>query len=155
MVAISNKKWQKYNRIVSDFLDNDSAKKPITWLKALKQPTLFSEDGIRDYYSIPLEVLIADNSFRTWPINQTTPSGELDNQNLIIWVSKRYLEEKGHINESGYLDFDRSLDRFIIDGLVYKSSGDTLVAQAHDEQLAIIVVLKREVDEDEVDFKVI
>ena len=37
-------------------------------------------------------------------------------------------------------------DRFIINGIVYKPDGDTQVAQAKDEALVFLVILKRDRD---------
>lgn len=127
-------------------MDNSAANKSITWLRFIDQPSLFGEDDLK-YRAQVLEVLVSDNSYRTWPINQTTTSGELDNQNLSIWVSKRYLKERGLLNQHGYLNFNRTSDRFIINGIIYRSSGDLEASQASDDELLFMIVLKRDDDE--------
>lgn len=136
--------WTHYKNIVSDFIDNDAGKQPIVWKRYNSNLLLYGEDSGETYDNIPLDVLVGYNSFRTWPINRATTSGELDSQNLAIWVSAKLLKSRGFLNSSGYWEFNRSLDRFIINGIEYKSSGDTQVAQAKDEALLFMVVLKRE-----------
>lgn len=136
--------WKLYKDIVSNFIDNDAGKQQIIWKRYITQPLPFGEDFGESYESIPLDVLVGYNSFRTWPVNLATTSGELDNQNLAIWVSANLLKNRGFLNSNGYWEFNRSYDRFIINGIEYKSSGDTQVAQAKDEALLFMVVLKRE-----------
>jgi hypothetical protein len=140
-------KWQKYKQIISDFMDSDASRKPIQYLKRIALPNLFGEDSGDTYIEKELLVLIQDNSYRTWPLNPTSISGELDNQNVAIWVSKTYLEKEGLINEAGYFDIDVSEDRFRIDGIIYKPSGDTAVSQASDETLLFMIILKRDKDD--------
>lgn len=136
--------WAHYKNIVSDFIDNDAGKQPIVWKRYNSNILPYGEDSGETYDNIPLDVLVGYNSFRTWPINRATTSGELDSQNLAIWVSAKLLKSRGFLNSNGYWEFNRSLDRFIINGIEYKSSGDTQVAQAKDEALLFMVVLKRE-----------
>lgn len=141
---IPDKVWDRYKNIVNDFIDTDVGKQPITWKRYIDQPLPFGEDSGEQYESVTLDVLIGYNHFKTWPSNPATVSGELDNSNMAIWVSARLLMELGYLNSEGYWDFHRSYDRFIINGITYKSSGDTQVAQAKDEALLFMVVLKRE-----------
>ena len=86
------------------------------------------------------------NAFRNWPINKATVTGELDDENLSILVTKSYIEQLGHLTPEGYWDFNWSEDRFVINGITYKPSGDTQVAQAKDEALVFMVILKRDRD---------
>ena len=144
MNRIPDSAWQKFSTILTDFLD-ESGKKVITWKRAITQPMAFGEDSDEAFYpDILLEVLVGGNYARQWPINKGTISGELDNQNCTLWVSSNKLLELGYLNADGYWDFDRTLDRFIIDGITYKTSGDTTLAQAKDKTLLFMVVLKRE-----------
>ena len=127
-------------------MDNDAGKQPIIWAHKPEQLSIFGEDGSASYYLRNIEALCYYNAFRNWPINRETTSGELDDENLSILISKSYLENKGYINSDGYLNFNGSEDRFIINGVVYKPSGDTQVAQAHDEALVFLIILKRDRD---------
>lgn len=141
---VPDKVWDLYKRIVNDFIDADAGKQPIIWKRYINQPLPFGEDSGEQYEDVPLDVLVGYNSFKTWPSNLATVSGELDNINAVIWVSARLLGELGYLNPQGYWDFERSYDRFILNGITYKASGDTQVSQAKDEALLFMVVLKRE-----------
>lgn len=143
---VSNKIWEKYKRIISTFLDRDAAKQSILWAHHPSQLMPFGEDSYPGYYIRPIEALCYYNAFRNWPINRETTNGELDEENLSIIISKSYIESKGYLNNEGYFDFDWSLDRFVINGIVYKPSGDTQIAQAKDEALAFLIILKRDRD---------
>ena len=143
---ISNRAWETYKKIIKNFLDIDSGRQPIHWLKHISQLNPYGE-GIGDkYFGIKLEGLCFYNAFRNWPINKVTSSGELDEENLTIYISKSQIEAKGYLTEDGYWQFNWSEDRFIINGICYKPSGDTQVAQAKDEALVFLVILRRDRD---------
>jgi len=147
--SISDKSWDRYKNIISQFIDNDIGKQPITWKRAITQPLEYGEDSQEPYYpDITLEVLVGYNYMRQWPLSRPTTTGELDNQNCVIWVSASKLKELGYLNSHDYWDMDPSLDRFIISGKLYKTSGDTQVAQAKDKSLLFMVILKREEDKE-------
>ena len=143
---ISNRAWETYKKIIKNFLDIDSGRQPIHWLKHINQLNPYGEDLGDKYFDINLEGLCFYNAFRNWPINKVTSPGELDEENLTIYISKSQIESKGYLNEDGYWQFNWSEDRFIINGICYKPSGDTLVAQAKDEALVFLVILKRDRD---------
>ncbi len=46
------------------------------------------------------------NAFRNWPINKATVTGELDDENLSILISKSYIEQIGYLTSEGYWDFN-------------------------------------------------
>ena len=143
---VSNKVWDNYKKIIINFLDIDAGRQTITWAKAVDQLLSHGEDSTPKYYNIPIEALCYYNSFRNWPINKATISGELDDENLSILISKSYIEQIGYLTSEGYWDFNWSEDRFVINGIIYKPSGDTQVAQAKDEALVFLVILKRDRD---------
>lgn len=143
--TISDTVWSRYGSIITEFIDNDAGKQTIIWKRAITQPQLFGEDNKGKFYpDLEIDVLLAYNFFRAWPINKATTSGELDNQNCVIWVSLERLKKLEMLNEEGYPLIDYALDRFVIKGKVYKSSGDTEVAQAKDKSLLFTIILKRE-----------
>lgn len=143
--TISDTVWARYGSIITEFIDNDAGKQTIIWKRAITQPQLFGEDNKGKFYpDLEIDVLLAYNFFRAWPINKATTSGELDNQNCVIWVSLERLKKLDMLNEGGYPLIDYALDRFVIKGKVYKSSGDTDVAQAKDKSLLFTIILKRE-----------
>ena len=143
---LSDKFWSKYKKIVSNFLDNDAGKQKITWAHRLDQLNPFGEDSTPVYDLIELDVLCYYNAFRNWPINRATATGELDEENLSIIVSKSYLDSIGYLNNEGYFDLDWVSDRFVINGIVYRPDGDTQIAQAKDEAIAFLIILKRDRD---------
>lgn len=143
---VSNKVWNKYKNIVSKFLDNDAGRQKIIWAHYPNQLIPFGEDSKPNYLLRVIEALCYYNAFRNWPINRDTVTGELDEENLSIIISSKYLKDHGYLNSHGYFDFNWSSDRFVINGIVYKPAGDTQVAQAKDEALAFLVILKRDID---------
>jgi len=143
---VSNKSWKKYKDIVTKFLDDDSGKQVITWAKHVNQMLSHGEDLTPVYYGIEIEALCYYNAFRNWPLNQATITGEIDEENLSILISKNKIQELGYLNDNGYWDFNWAEDRFVINGIVYRPSGDTQVAQAKDEALVFLVILKRDRD---------
>lgn len=143
---VSNKAWATYKNIIKNFMDHDAGRQSITWMRHIDQIGAFGEDGGDQYTPVQIEALCYYNVFRNWPINKPTAAGELDDENLTIYVTKRQIEKLGYINNEGYWQFNWSEDRFIINGIAYKPSGDTQVAQAKDEALCFIVILKRDRD---------
>lgn len=143
---VKNHSWNRYKKIITDFLDLDAGRQTITWAKHVNQYLDHAEDDSPRYYNIPIEVLCYYNAFRNWPINKATVPGELDDENLSILISKNYIEQIGYLNQEGYWNFNWSEDRFVINGIVYKPSGDTQVSQAKDEALVFLVILKRDRD---------
>ncbi|MCM1438790.1 MAG: hypothetical protein NC131_06215 [Roseburia sp.] len=111
------------------------------------------EDTIPTYRRIEIEALCSYNAFRNWPLNSGSVSGESDDENCSILVSMdyiktidggRYLKTIGNSEVDTYWDINWQEDRFIINGLTYRPSGDTQVAQAKDEALVFMVILKRD-----------
>lgn len=143
---VKNRSWDRYKKIINDFLGIDAGRQTITWAKNVNQLLSHGEDEIPKYYNIPIEALCYYNAFRNWPINKATVTGELDDENLSILVTKSYIEQLGYLTPEGYWDFNWSEDRFVINGITYKPSGDTQVAQAKDEALVFMVILKRDRD---------
>ena len=143
---VPNKSWDRYKRIISTFMDKDAGRQSIIWAKNVDQLLTHGEDYIPKYYRIEIEALCFYNAFRNWPINKVTVSGELDEENLSILVTTEYIKSIGYLNKDGYWDFDWSKDRFVINGQVYKPSGDTQVSQAKDQALVFMVILKRDRD---------
>lgn len=140
--------WDRYKAIVNDFVEVDAGKQPLIWLKRFDQILSYGEDTGNNYEPYFLDGLIQYNYIRTWPSLKETVSGELDGINIVLYVTKRSLEENGHLTPEGYWNFDWAQDKFVINGKVYSPTGDTQVAQAHDEALLFFVVLKRETQEE-------
>ena len=143
---VKNHSWNRYKKIITDFLDWDAGRQTITWAKHVNQYLNHAEDDSPRYYNIPIELYAITMLLGIWPMNKATVSGELDDENLSILISKNYIEQIGYLNQEGYWNFNWSEDRFVINGIVYKPSGDTQVSQAKDEALVFLVILKRDRD---------
>ena len=141
---VRNADWDRYKHIVQKFLEDDSGRQTIGWCRNINQMLYMGEDKSPKYNLILIEALCYYNAFRNWPINKATVSGELDDENLVILIPKSAISE--FLNPHGYFIFNWSEDRFVINGIVYKPSGDTEVAQAKDESLVFQIILKRDRD---------
>jgi len=93
---------------------------------------------------VTLNCLIAYNIFRVWPMSKETVGGQLDAENIVLILNKKYLEDAGYLNSDGFFAMDPGMDRFIHRGLEYRASGETEVAQAGDQALMFYIVLARE-----------
>lgn len=136
--------WDRYEKNINDFIDVDSGKQTFHWLRKINTPYLYGEDKGTQYLPIQLEGLFQYNYIRTWPANVNTPSGELEGENQVLYISVRYLKELGYVDEFGYWIFNWSEDRFVVNGKGYKPDGDTQVSQANNKPLLMFVILQRE-----------
>ena len=155
---VSNKSWDRYKKHIKRFLDQDAGRQTIIWAKNVNQLLTHGEDTIPYYEKVEIEALCYYNAFRNWPINFASVSGETDEENLSIMISRDYLEglEGGRfwkkivsdngVPTDGYRDFNWVEDRFQINGITYRPTGDTQVAQAKDEALIFLIILKRDRD---------
>jgi hypothetical protein len=135
--------WDNYKALMRrahDTFNQDT----LTWLKANDAVTRFMEQEDLNPTIIPLKVLLGFNSFRTWPITLQQQGGEIDNQNMIAFINKTYLQENGWLLPNGYFNFRPDKDYFMHRGIKYKAEGDTFASQAYDDPLHIILVLRRE-----------
>ena len=146
MPLVSDKAWAKYKKIVQDFLDQDTGRQKIVWAKHINQPLSYGEDSLPQYSFNVIEALCYYNAFRNWPINKSSVSGEQDEENLSIMISRQYLKDRGYLNSNGYFDFNWAEDRFIINGISYRPTGDTNVSQVKDEAIVFLIILKRDRD---------
>ena len=146
MPKVSNKAWSKYKRTVQNFLDQDSGRQKIIWASHIDQILSYGEDSLPQYVFNVIEALCYYNAFRNWPINKSSVSGEQDEENLSIMISRQYLADKGYLDSNGYFDFNWAEDRFIIKCISYRPTGDTNVSQAKDEAIVVLIILKRDRD---------
>lgn len=136
--------WDRYKKIINDFMDVDAGKQPFLWLNKINQPLPFGEDLGTVYTPYYLEGLFQYNYIKSWPTQPNTISGELDYSNIVLYISARLLRLNSLVNQYGYWDYNWADDRFIVNGKVYRPGGDTQVAQAKDEALLFFVILQRE-----------
>ena len=123
---VSNRSWDRYKKHIKGFLNQDAGRQTVIWCKHLNQMLSHGEDTIPTYRKVEIEALCSYNAFRNWPLNSYSVSGESDDENCSYW------------------DLNWQEDRFIINGLTYRPSGDTQLVQAKDEALVFMVILKRD-----------
>lgn len=140
---LSNAMWAKYRITQNDHMDTHG-QALIKWVRGDGRIQHFNEQENYSGNIVELRGLIGYNSFRTWPITAKDQQGEVDNQNMLLYLSKDYLRDLGYLNEFGYFNFNPDLDYFIHMGIKYKSDGDTPVAQAFDDPVLLTVILRRE-----------
>lgn len=140
--------WKRYKKIVGDFVDQDAGKQPFIWLSKIEQPLAYGEDGGVKYCPIVMEGLFHYNFIKTWPNQTQLTSGELDLTNCVLYISAQLLRKADYLDKYGYWIFNKSEDRFVLNGKVYKPGGDTQVAQADSEALLFFIILQREDDQE-------
>lgn len=145
MGFIPNSKWDEYRGILNTSF-SDFGEKVITLFKANQPIDPIHEDKLPELITpgIELKALLNYNYMRTWPITVARESGELDRQSIQVYINKEYLKSINLLTPHGNLDYRPDLDRFFIDGLFYKASGDTAVSQAKDKDIFFTVIIRRE-----------
>ena len=81
---VSQVDWDKYKKIISDFIDEDAGKQPFFWLKKSNLMSPFGEDATLRYTIHSLEGLFHYNYVKTWPNNRVSITGELDTGNMVL-----------------------------------------------------------------------
>lgn len=143
MIHMTQADWDEYIKVVNEWQE-DAFQQPVTWKRVVVNRGIHGEgDNIRTE-NIVIRGLVQYNYFRSWPITKTSDAGETDKQSMLLFLNVKYLKENGWANDAGQLLFDPGLDRFIINGVTYKSSGESQAAQAHNQPLFFYTVLKRE-----------
>ena len=97
---MSQKDWDKYKSIINNFIDVDAGKQPFLWLRKINQPLAFGEDIGVKYVPYQLEGLFQYNFIKTWASSgRNSISGELDNGNLVLYISANLLRENNLLNK--------------------------------------------------------
>jgi len=140
---ISDADWTKYIDIINDF-QAVAFQQTVTWKRTRVVRNRWQEgDNIRTE-DVSIKGLIQYNIFRNWPINKTTKTGQIDEESCQLLLNYQYLVDNGWVNANGQFDFDPGLDKFVIEGLIYKPMGDAKAAQAKDKPLLVFIILQRE-----------
>jgi hypothetical protein len=136
--------WARYISTINSASDTFN-KDRVVWRRS-KFRVSRDGDEVPDekFEDVDLRCLMNNNDFRTWPITQNTPSGELDIQNMVMILNVEYLRVMGYLTLAGRFDYNQAADQFIHQGLRYKAEGDTSIAQANGGYLLFQVILKRE-----------
>lgn len=140
---VTSAQWAAFKKLIRNGHDTFS-QDTLVWRRAKRVIKRYREDGdVLAYENIPLKCLVGYNTFRTWPLTKHGETGELDDQNQLVYLNREYLRELGYLNSQGYLAFNPGVDEFFHRGSVYKAEGDTLASQAHDDPLLFLLVLRR------------
>ena len=142
---LTSAQWQQYRDVIdraSESFNQDT----ITWRRFTRGMQRYGEDtaGVDDYDDIILNCLIAYNIFRLWPMSKETVGGQLDAENIVLILNKKYLEDLGYLNSDEFFVMDPGKDQFIHRGIEYRAGGETQVAQAGDKPLMFYIMLGRE-----------
>ena len=137
--------WQQYIDVVNQAAESFN-QDTITWRRFSRGMQRYGEDtaSVDVSTDITLNCLIAYNIFRLWPMSKETVGGQLDEENIVLILNKKYIEDLGYLNSDGLFAMDPGKDKFIHRGLEYRASGETEVAQAGDQALMFYIVLARE-----------
>lgn len=141
-----NSDWDSYKQVINDF-HNDAFQQEVKWIRTNRNwRTEFGEDNTQ-YPGNSIQVLkglISYNTYRSWPTTNPTRSGERDLQNMLLFLNTEYLIENGFTNDGKLLNFDPGRDRFEVQGLIYKSMGESHASQTNDSPLLQFIILERE-----------
>lgn len=143
MTLVSDSTWAAYRNILKAFHD-DFNQETLTWRRYTKVIGQFTEDNTSTSEDLPLKVLVGYNFFRKWPVIRKKDVGELHDQNLIVLINLDYLQEEGYLDVNGNFIYERSQDLFLINGVLYRSEGDTNVSQAGTKPTHIQIILREE-----------
>jgi hypothetical protein len=143
-MGISIFQWQTYKGIINNahtIFNQDS----IDWVRHTHGLQRYGEDNrlLDKNSTITLKCLINYNVYRSWPMTKETESGAIDKESMAVMFNKAYLNGLGYINANNNFDFDPGLDVFIHQGQNFRASGETPAAQAYDDPLLVIIILKR------------
>jgi len=140
----SDAEWERYTQDLFEF-SKLTALQTITWRKLTKRISRFGEDKGTSFTDITLKGLIHYNAFRVWPINKIREVGTDDKEYLHILLNNEYLKSLGLLNAHSYFKFNPFEDRFIVNGITYRTSGDTPISQGKSAPLYSIVILERDI----------
>ena len=145
MQGISDNQWAAYENIINN-AHNYFNKAKVVWHRLTTGLQRYGEDNKSNntYEEITLECLITYNIFRTWPINENTPSGLLDRENIVLMINRKYLTDLGYLNTDGFFAFDPGQDYFTHMGQTYRAMGETAVSQTKSDPLHFYIILIRQ-----------
>jgi hypothetical protein len=146
---ISPEEWAQFNDDINGFMELDSANQVFTWLKCVRSINPKGNDDTPLYKNYELQGLFQYNEFRSWPINADTSTGQIDKESILAFINNDYLQKLGLLTPEGQFNFNPALDKFIVNGVRYKSKGDSQTAQAHNKPLLHFMVLLRDYVETE------
>lgn len=143
MAHMTQADWDRHIETINEYHE-DAFQQEITWRKNITNLNRYGEDSNVRYKDITIKCLIDYNSFRTWPINLSSDTGILDKQSLVAYFNIKYLRDLGYLDSNDIFNFNPGLDKFIVNGILYRTEGESQVSQAHNMPLMIFLILQRE-----------
>lgn len=135
--------WDAHEKAINDYHE-DAFQQDVIWKRLITNLSINGEDGAERSNDITLKGLIVYNFFRSWPMNKPDTTGEIDQESCVLYLNNKYLNDNGYLNINGQFNFKPVEDRFIINGVIYKPSGDAQISQTNYKTLLHFVILKRE-----------
>lgn len=141
---IKSKTWDNYKKVINSASETFN-QVVVIWKKSLGGLDRFGEDNQTERFEdIPIKILAEYNKNRVWPTTFYTESGEIDKQSEVLLINLNYLKELGYVNDKGNFILEPSTDKLVHNGILYKCSGMTNLAQAADQDLLVQIILQRE-----------
>ena len=144
---VSDALWKKYKKMVGWGAESFN-KDQVIFAHQDSNVDRWGEDiNITDplFTYTNLDVLVQYNYFKTWPSNKETESGQIDRQTMVFLFNREYLRGLGgFLDAHGNFQIEPSADYFIHRGQEYRIEGDTLIAQAQDDPLHVMVIVRRQ-----------
>lgn len=144
---ISDGDFADFNNLIQvDGFDTFADGMTIIWRRALNPSVMdrYREDGPPSTQDVVLRAIVNYNYMRSWPITNQEESGELQGQSIQVIFSMKDLEIGGYLKTvDGQLHFDYNpdYDRFVVDGIIRKPSGDSGVSQSNVGPLLYEVIM--------------
>jgi len=144
MALLNTQEQQEYESLIEDALSTFCTKS-MTWKRSkTKGMKRYGEDSEEfEFQTVVLPVLCNYNYMRSWPITDYTLTGEADKQSIQILISKKLLKDGNYLTKDGYFSYSPAFDRFYLDGIEYKASGDTNASQAFSDDLIFSFIVIR------------
>jgi hypothetical protein len=119
-------------------------KKVLLWFRQASSLDRWGEDSPNGFIPVVLLVLVNYNYMRNWPATLPVESGKDDRESMQVLINKQYLKESGYLTPQGYFDFKPDNDMFAMDGVIYRSYGDTMASQSGSDDILMTLILRRE-----------
>lgn len=143
MAHMTPAQWQRYRDVINEWQE-DAFQQEIEYRREIVTQDRYGEDYNKRFERITIKGLILYNYFRSWPMSNMNHVGELDKESCMVYFNIKNLRDQGLLNSHDQFEFDPAYDRFVINGMLYKSTGDSQAAQASNNPLLIFLILRRE-----------
>lgn len=133
----------EFDALATEINNSGFFTKAVVWRRCVQNINRYQEDPVSTQ-DVTIHTLSNYNYMRSWPITVPVESGEIDRQSIQLLFLRKEFVDLNLLTSDGYIAMDPARDRFIMEGLVYKPVGDTLVSQAGSNDILISIIVKRE-----------